>query len=361
MGGGGILLVAGSGAYFSVVGERPFNIGAADDDLALLRIDLFHGASGSEGDRVDLLELTNRFDNTLTQVDVTIESIHPENVGIEDLEMPGSLEPGESGVVSGVLEDCSGQPPVDVTVGITVLGEEESVDGTRTVEDVRCEIDPVDIMSCDDILGATCAYEESGSARIENDRDGSVCIDGENGPISVDTATNIVIDGFLRIVDAGNVDFNLGNNATIHGATNLYQATGDIDATLGNNSFVEGEFCVTCGGNMDVDVRPPQHPEVDHRVGGDLKLNAGDDLDLLDVGNNVIIEGSVTVHANGSAEVIVRENAEIHGDVSVDAGPKATVTIGNHAFIDGDLEVSADGDTDVTVRQQAEIGGKENY
>ncbi len=385
MGGGGILMVAGSGAYFSVMGQRPFTIGAVDDEFALLGIDRLD-PTGSEGERVNLLRLTNGFDNPLTSIDVTVVDIGPpENLDIVDIETPNSLGPGESDYVSGVLSDCTGQPPVPVDLYIEAAGSGESVEGTRTV-DVQCEVVTFDPYDCHDILDvprAECAYQETGSTTIGTDRNGEVCITGDGGNAHVDVSNNVAIDGFLRIIDATDIGFTLGNNATVDGAINLHDAGTNVNATLRPNSHVAGDFCASGNQAVTIDIQPPSgQPDRAYRIGGHFTIESGSNIvadvgnnveigervtvdasgDLnLSVGNNAIIEGSLTGKAGQNANVTISNNAEIHGSVTIETSGDANVTVQNNALIDGDLTVDAGGNANVNVANNAEIRGDRNY
>lgn len=388
MGGGGVLLVTGSAAYYSVRGERPFNIGAVGDDLALLGIELLNPA-GSEGERVDLLELTNGFDAALTDIDVTVESVGPpDNLDIVDIETPDSLpsnqQPDNSGFVTGEIQNCTGQPPVPVELYIEVSGGGNSVAGTRVVQ-VTCEVVTVDFYDCHEILDvprSNCEYQESGHTTIGSDRNGDVCVTGDDEKATISIQNHVDIDGFLRAVDASDIIFEMGNHSMIDGAVNLHDASGSIDATTKNHSYVSGDFCASANLDVDVDIVSSGITDREPRVGRHLKVDAGADATvtlhnhttiedsaaisaghkgILDIKNHAIIEGPLNVDSGQNANVTIGNHAEIHGDVTITADGNATVTVENHALIDGDLSVDAGGDAHVDVGHQAEITGDENY
>lgn len=360
IGAGGALLAAGSGAYFSIMGERPFDIGAADDDIALLGIDTLE-RSGSEGERVDLLRLTNGFGHSLTEIDVTVEDIGPpDNLDITGIETPDSLAPhgsdgDEIGYVSGVIENCTGQPTVPVDLFIKAAGGGDSVEGTRTAE-VRCVVVDIDPYDCRDILDrprSECAYPKTGSSDIEDDKDGDVCIDGSEGTADVDVSNNVEIDGFLRVIDATDISFTLGNNAMIDGAVNLHEAETNVTATLKNNSHIAGDFCASGNGTVTVDIIPPAaHP----RIGGHLSVSAGARAEV-DIGQNVDIANSVMMDAGENLDLILGQNAIIEGSVDVDSGQKATVDVGQNAEIHGWARITGSDDADVEVGNNALIDG----
>lgn len=368
--GGGITLAAGSGAFFSARGDRPFQIGSAGDDAALLQIEL-HSPSGQSGDTVDLMELTNGFDETLDMISVEVASTSQGNVHISNINPPSSLQEGQSGIVTGEL-DCQGiGQSVDVVLSITASGPQDSFEGDRTIEVTCIDLDP---FSCMDILDMDADYNETGMVSYHNETlEGSLAVDGEGSQVNVDIGNNSVIEGFVRIDGASDAIFNLGNNATVKGAINIHDVATNAILDLANNTVVEGDFCTTADGDVNLNQFRPDS------IGRGLRLEAGSNLngaieeeveigDAVDVSaghdvnfsfdQNSIVDGPVSADAGSNGNIHVRENAEIHGDVVVDATNDANVSIESNAYIDGDLTVIAGQNANGSVHHQATITGE---
>jgi len=138
--GGGAVGATGyysSGAFGSVVGDRPFNIGTAGDDTALLGIDSPDSEERTvfSGGEVTFFEVTNRFETAFDDiwVDLHSPSNPPTNSGFET---PRRLEPGESGDITATL-GCSTNRTDEFELTINASNDQESVSATRSVE-VTC-------------------------------------------------------------------------------------------------------------------------------------------------------------------------------------------------------------------------------
>lgn len=344
IGGGGIMLAAGTGAYSAVSGDRGFDIGV-DEDRALVGIETFT-QSGEDGERIDLLTLENNFNHDFTVDRVSITNRPPASVEIEEssLEYPGQLRvTDDPQAISGVL-DCQGAATADVEVTVELSSEQAGFSATRTAS-IQCEVPTFDPRDCQDIVGAPCDEETSGSTTIDDDKaSGSVCVDGDGRTITVDTENNLSMDGFLLVENATDLTFDTGNQFTIDGAVNLYEITGDITIELGNQPSMAGDFCTSANGDITADFGPGNVPTTE--FARDVKLVAGGDIDFV-FGENLAINGDLVLEAGGTVDVVLENNTAVDGGVVVDAGNNATIDISTSDVEEDDIDADAGGEVEI--------------
>lgn len=136
-GGAGFLGLQGTGAFTAATGERPFTVGTAGDDAALLGINR-ENPTGEDGETVTLLTLTNQSGDPFNQISVTVRDTGSTRLAITNIESPHQLTSGESGSIEGTLS-CTGEvSDVPVELEIDVSGPGGSVTATREIE-VSCD------------------------------------------------------------------------------------------------------------------------------------------------------------------------------------------------------------------------------
>jgi hypothetical protein len=128
IGSGAGLLTWGTGGFTEVQGSRDVFLDADNDSDALLGLD-GTSVSGVDGKRVSLTTLTNRFDEDITNVTVTLDTLDPP---LTIVQTPSKLPAnGGTGDITAEL-DCggsTGQENVDIT--ITATGPSQSVELQR--------------------------------------------------------------------------------------------------------------------------------------------------------------------------------------------------------------------------------------
>ncbi|NHX39575.1 MULTISPECIES: LamG domain-containing protein [Haloarcula] len=128
IGSGAGLLTWGTGGFTEVQGSRDVFLDADNDSDALLGLD-GTSVSGVDGKRVSLTTLTNRFDEDITNVTVTLDTLDPP---LTIVQTPSKLPAnGGTGDITAEL-DCggsTGQENVDIT--ITATGPNQSVELQR--------------------------------------------------------------------------------------------------------------------------------------------------------------------------------------------------------------------------------------
>lgn len=167
--GGGVLMLQGTGAFSTVVGDRPFNLGTADDQSAVLGIAV-GSPSGQDGDRVDVLTLTNRLSERFDEVEVVAHPAADPSVSLEHIDTPRSLQPGQSRTVTAVLTCDASVTDVPVELDVSVSGPEGSITATREVR-LTCEVKPDD---GDD------EHDKDKDKDEDEDRDGDEDEDGDH-------------------------------------------------------------------------------------------------------------------------------------------------------------------------------------
>lgn len=135
-------MLQGTGAFSAVVGDRPFNLATADDQSAVLGITT-ESPSGQDGDRVDVLTLTNRLGERFDEIEVVAHPAADPSVSLEDIDTPRSLAPGQSRTVTANLACDASVSDVTVELEITVSGPEGTITATRELR-LTCEVEPDD-------------------------------------------------------------------------------------------------------------------------------------------------------------------------------------------------------------------------
>lgn len=110
------LLVSSMG-MMSVAADRGVSVAVVDDDAAYVGYQTAD-LTVTDGERVDLVTVTNRF---YGPVSVTNVSVDAEGVSFESLSTP-SLGVGEEGVIGGTVV-CDGTTTTSVEITVTVEGE----------------------------------------------------------------------------------------------------------------------------------------------------------------------------------------------------------------------------------------------
>lgn len=126
------VLMFGTVGFGSTTADRGMSVAVVDDDNAYVGYET-SDIEANASDEVSLVEITNRFgsDTAVDVVNVTIDvdGVNASGIVIEPAHLPDSIGPGESGTVTGTVEQCS-------------LGETGTVQVTVEVEggDVKAEI-----------------------------------------------------------------------------------------------------------------------------------------------------------------------------------------------------------------------------
>lgn len=109
-------LLVSSAGFTSVAAERGVSVAVVDDDSAYVGYES-SDTTVSDGDRMELVTVTNRLygDLRVTDVEITADS-----VSFTDLDYP-SMGPGESGTITGVA-DCEAGTTETVQVTVTLSG-----------------------------------------------------------------------------------------------------------------------------------------------------------------------------------------------------------------------------------------------
>lgn len=267
---GGVAIgIQRSGAFSSVQGDRQPNIGATDDENAVLGIDLKH-PSGTDGDRVELAELENRLVNPLDTVDITVHDTG--TIDLTDVQHPSGLSPGSSGSVSAQI-DCSNSITETVTLEIDVSGSEQSIVAERDV-DVTCGSEQFDPFDCQDVWKDGedhCDYRERGELELEGTtREGNVCVTSrDDSDIQLQGGSGI--EGFLRVEAGGGADLDMEGDGSIE-KTVVINACGEVNVDI-DSGTIEGDLCIDTGGDVDGIGDGAV-------VEGDLKIDASGDVDI---------------------------------------------------------------------------------
>ncbi len=163
--GGGAVGLQGTGAFSSILSDRPFNLGTADDDSALLAFQSLD-PTGQDGSDVELIRLTNQTENPITTISVNLAS---SSALITSIETPPSLGAGQSGVVTATLS-CAEETSEEVDFVITTSGSGQSVQLQRSVN-VTCAPPAAPI----DITGVQ--WRDGGINPIEASEDTDITVD----------------------------------------------------------------------------------------------------------------------------------------------------------------------------------------
>jgi len=347
-----------TGAFDTVAGERPFDIATADDDEALLGVDI-QGGTGDDGDPVTLLTLTNRFDGPLESISASIVSPSSVPVDAARLDVPTRLNPGESAPITVPLA-CSSDAGASVEVSITASGPDESVELTRSVP-VTCQVpsrgvcDPRSIPPADEGPVDTIEDTQDGvsvlldTAQREVKITGNVTIRGaldisSSGTITVKYRGNASVREYFRIEAPNDVTLDARNPEITNGPLQI-DAGGDatVDINGKGNAGIGGGQCVKAGGSADVTLQ-------NQTIEGDLELTAS----TVDVTiKNTTVEGDLTVGLSGEGD------DEDGGDDEDSEGDEdgSSVTISGNSTVEGDFRITGDSE-DISVSGCSKVRGQ---
>lgn len=346
LGGGGLLGVTVSGAFDSVRGDRPFDVGVSGDGDARLVIDL-ENPSGSNGDTLTLLELENQASGSFSDLDVTVTSTGSLGLDVEEPLGPGeTFDPG--GAVSIVATvSCTEDVTETVDLEIVTSGPNERIEATRSI-DVTCRGDfqgPIQVPACD--LDSTGSEADVHIGR----NDTSDGIAGEydvyvSGGASV--AGDIDVTGTVDLTNGASVSGGVtaGGSITMSGGVEVGGSivTGSSLTMTNGASIVAGAERIEVCGDFDLGGGP--NIEVGEiRVGGDLS-NAGPPgvgRHLTTSDGNVFIGGDVDV--SGGIKIESSDDIVVNGSIFWDGNMLSTVT--GDLVIGGDLIVEQGGVVDV--------------
>lgn len=110
-------LLVGSMGVTSVHADRGVSVAVVDDDSAYVGYES-SDMTVADGDRVDLVTVTNRFFGPVSVTDVAVAA---DGVAFENLSAP-SLDSGEQAVIAGTV-DCEGATTATVEITVTVEGQ----------------------------------------------------------------------------------------------------------------------------------------------------------------------------------------------------------------------------------------------
>lgn len=374
LGGGGLLGVGVSGAFDSVRGDRPFDVGVSGDQNARLVIDL-HEPSGSHGEVVTLLELENQASEPLTNIDVTVVSSGSIELDVaEPLDSGGTFDPGDDALSIDALLSCSDGVTETVDLELVASGPGERIEATRSME-VTClvdEIGPIQVPACN--LGPTGAKEEiyvrgsdspdgisgefdvyvSGGARVEGPIDvtgqvtlsnGARVTDSITAGGSIDMGGGVKVDGSL--VTGGSLT--LTNGAEIEANAGRIEVCGDANFGGGPEIVVSD---ILVGGDLS-NTGPPgvgRHITTTKEgvsIGGDLDVSGGITVESRD---DVVVDGSIRWDGNRLATDT--GDLVVGGDLTVSEGGVVTIegdlTVDGAVVMDGNRLESTTGDISAT-------------
>lgn len=345
-----------TGAFESVAGDRPFDIATAGDDTALLGVDIDE-PSGRDGERVTLLELTNRFDEPFESVDA--EVVSSGDLTLRDVDVPDFLSPGGSAPITAELS-CGQSGQRTVEIAVTATGAEQSVDLVRSVE-----------LTCLDRDRGVCAPRELPPGCVDDEfppwgsTDCSVVIDtaGEvtesiRGGVEIGGAAEIATNGevdlthrgsvteYLSIDTSDEIDLLMGGGSTIGGALQL-STTDEVTATV--RGLVGDGLCVDESGELDVSVGGGG------RVDGPVSLTSDDEVSVaLNDGASV---GPLSVETSDEINVDATGGSEINGNVDIDTGDELSLTLEGNERVRGDVSITSDEEVDISLAGSSVIEG----
>ncbi|MFW5958451.1 MAG: hypothetical protein ACOCQ3_00455 [Natronomonas sp.] len=341
--GGGLLGVSVSGAFDSVRGDRPFDVGVASDQNARLVIDT-REPSGSNGAVVTLLELENQASGSFTDLDVSVLSSGSLDLDVEEpLDSGETFDPGDEPLAIDAMVSCTDDVTESVDVELVVSGPGERVEATRSIT-VTCRAEdrgPIQVPACN--LSPT-GGEESINLRGNDSTDditgeydvyvsGGATVDG-----SIDVTGQVTLTNGARVTDSitagGSIDMNGGvkvGGSLVTGGSLVMTNGAEIEVNAGRIE-VCGDFEI--GGGPDVVVS-------DILVGGDL-TNVGSP----GVGRHIsTTDGSVSVgediDISGGSKITSREDIVVVGELQWDGNQLVTDT--GDLDVGGDLAVSQGG------------------
>lgn len=247
LGGAGLLGLRETGAFSATTGERPFSVGTAADDSAFLAIKPGDpenrdelAVSGTDGETVPVLTLTNNSGSALDTVTVTSTPVGTPSVDLSRIDTPHRIPAGGTGTVTAQL-DCSSESTDDVLLSIVAEGDSGSVTAERTVS-VECQQE-------------TCVERITGG-EVEY---------GLGGNDSEECAVEIRSDD--------DVDVGLIGRARLEAYLDI-EADGEVEVEMDGNSRIEGDLRITSGSEVEIEL------EGNSSIGGDLVIEADGEVEV---------------------------------------------------------------------------------
>jgi hypothetical protein len=382
LGGGtaGVTGAVSTGAFDAVAGDRLFDVETATDENALLGIDIDE-RSGRAGGTITLLELTNRFDEPLETISVTLDQSDQRMIGT--IQTPDRLDPGETGAVEADLT-CNRNRADDLTISISASTADESVTATRSVR-VSCVAstpvcDPRSPTGCVDTAlpgpprrRTDCSVVlDTGGDDFQENVVGNTAIGGALEVNAAETDLSIrgsaSIGDHVRIDSTGEIDFDVGGAATVGGVLQ-FDSPGAVTATVVTD--IGDGLCAKSGDVVDVTVRGAS------TLDGDVSVESGDEAIVDMAGGStatgaleIDAEGEITASIDGDSTVgnvtavtadgvslAVAGDSRIDGNARLESEDEVTVTLDGNERILGDLTVDAEGETTLDLRGSSKITG----
>ena len=164
--GGSALL--GSGAFSETDSQRRVTIETVGDEDALLQL-MYGNRSVECAETVDLIEITNHFDDAITEVNVSYEQDQTDT-SISNLDSPDSLAVGERGTatVDVTCEEGSNRTST-VAISVDVESEENSVEAIHREIEITCQCPDTEEESDSEAGDSDTEEEDSGAEEDDSE------------------------------------------------------------------------------------------------------------------------------------------------------------------------------------------------
>lgn len=384
--GGGTVGATGylvSGASDSVEADRFFGVRTANDNAAMLGIDL-KNPSGTHGETVTLMELTNQFANTLDSISAAIVPAMNAPLNPGSIQTPQQLAPGETGVIQADLV-CGTARKQTVDVAIEASNAEESVELVRSVP-VSCtgvdtgvcaprSVSPGCTQDTIPEWGSTdCSIVIHTTGKVREYIAGGVDI---GGAVDVDTDDQVdigvrggaTIAEYLRVVTPAEINFDISGGASIG---DVVQFDTQEDVSIDVRSSIGGGLCVKNGNEIDASVKQGGH--IDGTVSltsndsvsldlsgnastGAVQIDAPDGSVEVDIKQGSTIDGSLGVDSSGSVDIGLSGNELIRGDISVDTDEEVEIELSGSSTFEGDISITTNAGVDLALTGNSTIEG----
>ena len=259
LGGAGLLGLRETGALSAGMGDRVFSAGTAGDDSAFLGIapgdpDEYDelAVSGTDGETVPVLTLTNNSGGALDSVIVTSTPLGSPNIEFTDIGTPRSIAPGASETVTATLS-CGSASTEDVRLSIQVSGPGGSVTAER---DVSVECEPRICIT--EITGGEVEYELGG-----NDTEPCAVEIRSDDEVEVDMFGRATIEGYLDIVADSEVEVEMTGDSRIEGDLRI-ESGDEVEVELEGNSSIGGDLVIVADGDIEVEGESRVEGELDY-------------------------------------------------------------------------------------------------
>lgn len=131
-----VLLTTGTGGVSTISAERSVELAVADEGEAYVGVEVVDPVfDPGQPEDATVLTLTNRLDQPLTDVEVTVRGDEKTPPVLQGYDTPERLGVGEQATVTATV-NCDASPGRDTetwTVGVSAAGDGVSVETTRTV------------------------------------------------------------------------------------------------------------------------------------------------------------------------------------------------------------------------------------